>query len=45
MVVGEDISVSQLRLARSRVPAASLVLADMSQVAFRSGSFDAIAAF
>jgi SAM-dependent methyltransferase len=44
-VVGVDISSTQLRLARRRLPAAAFVLADMTELAFRPASFDAVAAF
>jgi SAM-dependent methyltransferase len=44
-VVGVDISTSQVRLARKRAPTGWFVVADMSRLAFRSDSFDAIAAF
>jgi SAM-dependent methyltransferase len=44
-VVGVDISPMQVSLARGRVPSASFVLADMAQLDFRAGSFDALAAF
>jgi SAM-dependent methyltransferase len=44
-VVGVDISSSQVRLARARVPSGWFVVGDMSRLAFHSGSFDAIAAF
>ncbi len=42
--VGVDISRGQLALARGYVPGASLVLGDMGSLAFRPGTFDAIAA-
>lgn len=43
-VLGVDISRGQLEIGRLKVPAASYVLGDMSSVAFRAASFDAIAA-
>lgn len=43
--MGIDISTSQIQLARARLPTGWFVVADMSRLAFRSGSFDAIAAF
>jgi cyclopropane fatty-acyl-phospholipid synthase-like methyltransferase len=42
---GVDISRGQLALARERAPGASLLLADMSSLAFAPQSFDAIVAF
>jgi SAM-dependent methyltransferase len=44
-VVGVDISIAQIRLARQRVPTGAFLVADMAKLEFRSGSFDAIAAF
>jgi len=44
-VVGVDLSPEQLRLARSRVPTASLVLADMTALELRDASLDAVATF
>jgi SAM-dependent methyltransferase len=44
-VVGVDISIAQIRLARERVPTGAFLVADMANLEFRSGSFDAIAAF
>lgn len=44
-VIGVDLSSEQLRLARARVPAASFVLADMSELEVRDGVVDAIAVF
>jgi SAM-dependent methyltransferase len=43
-VLGVDISRGQLALARRKLPHVSFALADMSSVAFRPASFDAIAA-
>lgn len=43
--VGVDLSVEQLRLAVSNAPAGHYVRADMAEVEFRPGSFDAVAAF
>jgi ubiquinone/menaquinone biosynthesis C-methylase UbiE len=43
-VVGADISIRQLALARRAAPEAGFVLADMSSLQFRPASFDAIAA-
>ncbi|HYZ91824.1 MAG TPA: class I SAM-dependent methyltransferase [Actinomycetota bacterium] len=43
--VGVDMSESQLALARKNVPSAHLVLADMSDVAFRVASVEAVLAF
>ena len=43
-VVGVDISMGQLALARRNVGEASFLLADMCSVQFRAGSFDAITA-
>ena len=43
--VGVDLSVSQLAQARSNIASARLVRADMSHVAFRPGSVDAVLAF
>lgn len=44
-VIGVDLSMHQLRLARNRVPTAGLVKADMSTFALRPGSVDAVTAF
>jgi SAM-dependent methyltransferase len=44
-VVGVDLSSRQLSLARQNAPAARLVRADMAEVAFAPGSFDAVVAF
>lgn len=44
-VVGVDVSGEQLRLARARVPSARFVKADMTTVAFRRASVDAVVAF
>lgn len=43
--VGVDLSASQLALARSNVPSARLVLADISEVEFRPRSVDSVLAF
>lgn len=44
-VVGIDMSGGQLALARRQVPEADFVRGDMSRVAFRPGSFDAVVSF
>ena len=44
-VVGVDISAAQLELARRNAPAARFVRADMVDLAFARGSFDAVVAF
>jgi SAM-dependent methyltransferase len=44
-VVGVDISAGQLELARRNAPAARFVRADMVDLAFLPGSFDAVVAF
>jgi SAM-dependent methyltransferase len=44
-VVGVDISVAQLELAHRNAPAARFVRADMVDLAFAPGSFDAVVAF
>lgn len=44
-VVGVDGSTRQIEFARSNVPAAEFIHADMTKVDFASSSFDAIAAF
>lgn len=44
-MVGVDISRTQLVLARIRVPGGRFVQADMTELSFTSGAFDAIAAF
>ena len=43
-VIGVDISAGQVALARRLVPGAAFLLADMSSLAFRPGTFDAIIA-
>ncbi len=43
-VIGVDISVGQVALARRLVPGAAFLLGDMSSLAFRPGTFDAIIA-
>src|SRR5512132_1194112 len=43
-VVGVDISLAQIELARRNAPAARFVRADMVDLAFASGSFDAVVA-
>lgn len=44
-VIGVDISTTQIRLARERVPGGTFFLADLAKLHFRPSSFDAIAAF
>jgi len=44
-VVGVDISAAQLELAKRNAPEASLVRADVREIAFEPGSFDAVVAF
>jgi ubiquinone/menaquinone biosynthesis C-methylase UbiE len=44
-VVGVDISREQLAIARTNVPAADFVLADMTKLSFPEETFDAVAAF
>ena len=44
-VTGVDFSAKQLELARKYVPAATFLMADMSEVAFEPESFDAVVAF
>jgi cyclopropane fatty-acyl-phospholipid synthase-like methyltransferase len=44
-VIGVDISMGQLRSAQASAPKATLIHADMTSLAFKPGSFDAIAAF
>ena len=44
-VIGVDASSAQLALAREAAPTALLVQADMTRIAFRPGSVDAIASF
>ena len=44
-VTGVDFSAVQLRLAHSNVPAAQLILGDMTTIEFRAASFDAVVAF
>lgn len=43
-VVGVDLSMEQLRLARMSAPGVALVRGDLTEVAFRPGSFDAVVA-
>ena len=43
--VGVDLSSSQLALARSKIPSARLIQADMTAVAFRPGTVHAVLAF
>ncbi len=44
-VVGVEMSARQIAMARVQTPDARLVRADMSRVAFRAGSFDAVVSF
>jgi cyclopropane fatty-acyl-phospholipid synthase-like methyltransferase len=44
-VTGVDVSAAQLRLATRNAPTARLIHADMTEIAFASGSFDAVVAF
>lgn len=44
-VTGVDISAAQIAMAHRNVPTATFVLADMCQLNFPPGSFDAVAAF
>jgi SAM-dependent methyltransferase len=44
-VLGIDVSIRQIELARINVPAAEFLQADMTGVGFAPASFDAIAAF
>ncbi len=44
-VVGVDMSGGQLALARRQAPGAEFVRGDMSSVAFRAGSFEAVVSF
>ena len=44
-ILGVDVSLAQLRLARDRVPTGLFVQADMTSVGIRDGSLDAVAAF
>lgn len=44
-VLAVDLSFEQLRLARSRAPSVTFVLADMTELELRDGSLDAVAAF
>jgi SAM-dependent methyltransferase len=44
-VLGVDVSIRQIGLARTNVPAAEFVQADMTTVEFAPASFDAVAAF
>ncbi len=43
-VVGVDLSLHQLQLARRHVPGANLIQSDMSEIEFPSGSFGAVVA-
>jgi SAM-dependent methyltransferase len=45
VVVGVDLSARQHELAHGRLPEVALVHADMTQIAFREASFDAVLAF
>ena len=45
VVTGLDVSARQLDLARTYVPEATFIKADMSEVTFAPGSFDAVIAF
>jgi SAM-dependent methyltransferase len=45
LVLGVDLSMGQLRLARRHAPDASLVQADLTDVAFAPGSVDAVVSF
>ncbi|MEP7060114.1 MAG: class I SAM-dependent methyltransferase [Actinomycetota bacterium] len=45
VVTGVDISGAQLALARSRVPGATFIHADMATVAFPADAFDAVVAY
>jgi cyclopropane fatty-acyl-phospholipid synthase-like methyltransferase len=44
-VTGVDVSARQLDLARTHVPEATFIRADMAEVAFEPGTFDAVVAF
>jgi len=44
-VVGVDLSIEQLRLARAAVPEAAFIHADLIQLDFAEGAFDAVTAF
>lgn len=44
-VMAVDVSAAQLELAAQNAPGAQLVLADMADVSFAPGSFDAVASF
>jgi SAM-dependent methyltransferase len=44
-ITGVDISTTQLEMARSNVPTATFLQADMTTLAFAAGSFDAVVAF
>jgi 2-polyprenyl-3-methyl-5-hydroxy-6-metoxy-1,4-benzoquinol methylase len=44
-VTGVDVSARQLDLARPHVPEATFIKADMAEVAFEDGTFDAVVAF
>ena len=44
-VTGIDISEGQIRLAQAALPNGTFINADMSKVAFRPGSFDAVVSF
>jgi cyclopropane fatty-acyl-phospholipid synthase-like methyltransferase len=44
-LVGVDISTEQVRRARSRIPGARFLHADLTEVDFAESSFDAVAAF
>jgi cyclopropane fatty-acyl-phospholipid synthase-like methyltransferase len=44
-VVGVDLSIEQLRLARAAVPEAAFIHADLIELDFAEGAFDAVTAF
>jgi cyclopropane fatty-acyl-phospholipid synthase-like methyltransferase len=44
-VMAVDVSAAQLELAAQNAPGAQLILADMAEVSFAPGSFDAVASF
>jgi cyclopropane fatty-acyl-phospholipid synthase-like methyltransferase len=44
-VIAVDVSAAQLELAAQNAPGAQLILADMADVSFAPGSFDAVASF
>lgn len=44
-LTGVDISAEQLRRARERIPEAEFMRADMAEVGFEGGSFDAVVSF